>query len=156
MPELNEYFHMNRCQLNFGMFCATSALGISWQYLNHPNSLARSVYRFHVCFHVQLIFHNLGISLPHEDGFIKRFKFKHGEDEKIQQQNFSEQHRHEIGWNNDISKDHKKLRPPDMSKNFIPVIRHDNLKMLTEKHNDEKLVITLLIVRPGLINYHFW
>ena len=29
-PELNEYFHMYRCQLNFAMFCATSALDISW------------------------------------------------------------------------------------------------------------------------------
>ena len=29
-PELNEYFHMYRCQLNFAMFCVTSALGISW------------------------------------------------------------------------------------------------------------------------------
>ena len=29
-PELNEYFHMYQCQLNFPMFCATSALGISW------------------------------------------------------------------------------------------------------------------------------
>ena len=28
-PELNEYFHMYRCQLNFVMFAATSALGIS-------------------------------------------------------------------------------------------------------------------------------
>ena len=28
-PELNEYFHMYQCQLNFAMFCATSALGIS-------------------------------------------------------------------------------------------------------------------------------
>ena len=26
-PELNEYFHMYRCQFNFAMFCATSALG---------------------------------------------------------------------------------------------------------------------------------
>ena len=31
----------------------------------------RSVYRFHVYFHVQLILHELGISLPHEDGFSK-------------------------------------------------------------------------------------
>ena len=29
-PELNEYFHMYQCQLNFAMFCVTSALGISW------------------------------------------------------------------------------------------------------------------------------
>ena len=70
-PELNEYFHMYQCQLNFPMFCATSALGISWQHLNHPNLLVRAVYRFHVYFHVQLILHELHISLPHEDGFSK-------------------------------------------------------------------------------------
>ena len=70
-PELNEYFHMYRCQLNFAMFCVTSALGISWQHLNHPNLLVRAVYRFHVYFHIRLIFHELGISLPHEDGFSK-------------------------------------------------------------------------------------
>ena len=53
------------------MFCVTSALGISWQHLNHPNLLGRSVYRFHVYFNVQLILHELGISLPQEDGFSK-------------------------------------------------------------------------------------
>ena len=47
-PELNEYFHMYRCQLNFALFCDTSAFGISWQHLNHQNLLVRSVYRFHV------------------------------------------------------------------------------------------------------------
>ena len=62
---------MYRCQLNFAMFCATSALGISWQHLNHPNLLIRSVYRFHVYFHIRLILHELGIYLPHEDGFSK-------------------------------------------------------------------------------------
>ena len=70
-PELNEYFHMYRCQLNFAMFCVTSALGISWQHLNHPNLPVRAVYRFHVYFHVRLILHELRISLPHEDGFSK-------------------------------------------------------------------------------------
>ena len=53
------------------MFCVTSALAIFWQYLNHPNLLVHSVYRFHVCFHVRLTLHDLGISLPHEDGFSK-------------------------------------------------------------------------------------
>ena len=56
---------MYQCQLNFAMFCATSALGISWQYL------ACSAYRFHVYFHVWLKLHDLGISLAHEDGFSK-------------------------------------------------------------------------------------
>ena len=53
------------------MLCTTSVLGISSQHLNHPNLVVRSVYRFHMYFHVQLILHNLGISLPHEDGFSK-------------------------------------------------------------------------------------
>ena len=69
--ELNEYFHMRRCQLNFAMFCATSAISISWQHLNHPNLLIPSVYRFHVYFHARLILHELGISLPHKNGFSK-------------------------------------------------------------------------------------
>ena len=59
-----------------------------------------------------------------------------------------------IGSNRDINKDHKKL-PPDKPKAMTPMVQHD-LKMLTEKHNDEKLAITLLIVGGGLIAYHFW
>ena len=46
------------------LLCVTSTLGISWQHLNHPNLLLRSVYRFHVYFHMELILHKLGISLP--------------------------------------------------------------------------------------------
>ena len=42
-PELNKFFHMYSCQLNFAMFCATSALGISRQQLNHSNLLIRNV-----------------------------------------------------------------------------------------------------------------
>ena len=70
-----------------------------------------------------------------------------------------------IGSNRDINKDSKKLSvtPPE-PKIVMPVARHDsvvvkklhNLKMLTEKHNDEKLVITLLILGAGLIACHFW
>ena len=53
-----------------------------------------------------------------------------------------------IGSNKDINKDHKKL-PPDEPKAVMPTVQHD-LKMLTEKHNDEKLAITLLTVGSGL------
>ena len=60
-----------------------------------------------------------------------------------------------IGSNREINKVHKKLSPPG-SKIVFPVVRHDNLEMLAEKHNDEKLAITLLIVGGGLIAYHFW
>ena len=72
-----------------------------------------------------------------------------------------------IGLNRDINKDSKKLPvtpPDDTPKIVIPAVQHDpagatrphNLKMLTEKHNDEKLAITILIVGAGLIAYHFW
>ena len=39
-----------------------------------------------------------------------------------------------------------------MPKIMIPAIGHVSPKILTEKHNDEKLVITLLIVGAGLIS----
>ena len=70
-PELNEHFHMYQSQSNFAIFSATSALGISWQYLNYSNLLVRSVCRSHVNFHVRIILHHLDISLSHEDGFSK-------------------------------------------------------------------------------------
>ena len=69
--ELNEYFHMYRFQLNFAMFAAISALGISWEHLNHPNLLVHAFYRFHAYFQIRLILNKLYISLPHEDGFSK-------------------------------------------------------------------------------------
>ena len=58
------------------------------------------------------------------------------------------------GSNRDINKDHKKLlvTPPNT---VIPTVGRD-LKMLTEKHNDEKLSITFLIAGAGVIAYHFW
>ena len=61
-----------------------------------------------------------------------------------------------IGSNRDINKDRKKLLV--VSKKIVaPAVQHKpvettilhNLKMLTEKHSDEKLVITLLIVGAG-------
>ena len=60
-----------------------------------------------------------------------------------------------IGSNRDMNKDHHKLLPDAPKKIVIPTACHD-LKMLTEKHNEEKLAITLLIVGSGLIAYHFW
>ena len=50
-----------------------------------------------------------------------------------------------IASNRDINKDHKKFpgtSPDDKPKVVIPATQHD-LKMLTKKHNDEKLAITL-------------
>ena len=64
-----------------------------------------------------------------------------------------------IDSNRDINKYRKKLpvTPLDVPKTVIATVRHYNpKKMLIEKHNDEKLAITLLIVRAGLIACHFW
>ena len=60
-----------------------------------------------------------------------------------------------IGSNRDINKDHKKFPPDAPKKIVIPATRLD-LKLLTEKHNDEKLAITFLIMGTGLIACHFW
>ena len=57
-----------------------------------------------------------------------------------------------IGSNRDINKNHKKL-PSDKSKKTVaPAVQHD----LIEKHNDEKLAITFMIVGAGLIAYYIW
>ena len=52
------------------------------------------------------------------------------------------------------------VTPPDVPKKIVTaVVQHDpphSLRMLTEKHNDEKLAITILIVGGGLIAYPFW
>ena len=39
--------------------------------LKHPNLFVRAVYRFRVYFNVRLLLHDIGIFLPHEDGFSK-------------------------------------------------------------------------------------
>ena len=70
-PELSEYFHMYQCQLNFSMFFVTSALGISWQHLNHPNFIVHAVYRFYVYFDVRLTLHELRISFNMKMAFSR-------------------------------------------------------------------------------------
>ena len=40
-PKLEEYFHMYTCQLNFAIFCVTSALGISIQHLTMGSELIK-------------------------------------------------------------------------------------------------------------------
>ena len=60
-----------------------------------------------------------------------------------------------FGANRNINKKKLPMTPPDAPKVVIPTAQHDNLKMLTEKHKDEKLAITLSIVRAGLIAFLF-
>ena len=57
-------------QLNFAVFCASSACGISSDHLNYKkHSLVRAVYRFHVYYHIRRVLKRLQAVLPHEDNF---------------------------------------------------------------------------------------
>ena len=57
-------------QLNFAVWCVSSACGVSsahLKYKKHP--MIRSVYRFHVYYHVRRVLKRLHVPLRHETGF---------------------------------------------------------------------------------------
>ena len=57
-------------QLNFAVWCASSACGVSSAHLNYTkHPMIRSVYHFHVYYHVRRILKKLQIPLLHETGF---------------------------------------------------------------------------------------
>ena len=57
-------------QLNFAVFCASSACRVSSAHLNYTkHPMIRSVYRFHVYYHVRRVLKRLQVPLPHETGF---------------------------------------------------------------------------------------
>ena len=56
-------------QLNFVVFCASSACGVSVEHLNAKEPMIRSIYRFHVYYHIRRILKILEIPLPYENSF---------------------------------------------------------------------------------------
>ena len=57
-------------QLNYAVFCVLSACGVSSAHLNYTkHPMIRSVYRFHVYYHVRLVLKRLQVPLPHKNGF---------------------------------------------------------------------------------------
>ena len=56
-------------QLNFVVFCASSACGVSVEHLNTKEPMIRSIYRFHVYYHIRRILKILEIPLPYENSF---------------------------------------------------------------------------------------
>ena len=64
-------FTLWQSQLNFGVFCASSACGVSVEHLNAKEPMIRSVYRFHVYYHIRRILNRLEIPLPYENSFNK-------------------------------------------------------------------------------------
>ena len=62
-------FTIWQSQLNFVVFCASSACGVSVEHLNTKEPMIRSIYRFHVYYHIRRILKILEIPLPYENSF---------------------------------------------------------------------------------------
>ena len=62
-------FTIWQSQLNFAVFCASSACGVSVEHLNAKEPMVRSIYRFHVYYHIRRILKILEIPLPYENSF---------------------------------------------------------------------------------------
>ena len=62
-------FTIWQSQLNFEVFCASSACGVSVEHLNAKEPMIRSIYRFHVYYHIRRILKILEIPLPYENSF---------------------------------------------------------------------------------------
>ena len=62
-------FTLWQLQLNFVVFCASSACGVSVEHLNAKEPMTRSIYRFHVYYHIRRILKKLEIPLPYENSF---------------------------------------------------------------------------------------
>ena len=62
-------FTIWQSQLNFTVFCASSACGVSVEHLNTKEPMIRSIYRFHVYYHIRRILKILEIPLPYENSF---------------------------------------------------------------------------------------
>ena len=62
-------FNIWQSQLNFDVFCASSACGVSVEHLYAKEPMIRSIYRFHVYYHIRRILKILEIPLPYENSF---------------------------------------------------------------------------------------
>ena len=62
-------FTLWQSQLNFVVFCASSACGVSVEHLSAKEPMIRSIYRFHVFHNIRRILKILEIPLPYENSF---------------------------------------------------------------------------------------
>ena len=62
-------FTLWQSQLNFVVFCSSSACGVSVEHLNAKEPMIRSIYCFHVYYHIRRILKILEIPLPYENSF---------------------------------------------------------------------------------------
>ena len=66
-----DHYKLNLWQLqfNFAVFCALSACGVSVEHLNAKKPMIRSIYHFHVYYHIRRILKIHEIPLPYENSF---------------------------------------------------------------------------------------
>ena len=103
-------------QLNFAVWCASSACGVSSEHLNYTkHATVRAVYMFHVYYHVGRVLKRLQVLLPHQSSFNAADNpytssefFKICEDYgvpndpmKYQDEKFYWTYLHGVGWPND-------------------------------------------------------
>ena len=62
-------FTLWQSQLNFSVFCASSACSVSVEHLNAKEPMIRSIYRFDVYYHIRRILNRLKIPLPYKNSF---------------------------------------------------------------------------------------
>ena len=62
-------FTIWQSELNLAVFCASSACGVSVEHLNAKEPMIRSIYRFHVYYHIRRILKIQEIPLPYENSF---------------------------------------------------------------------------------------
>ena len=61
---------LSQTQLNFAVFCASSACGVSSAHLNYTkHPMIRSVYRFYIYYHMRQVLKRLQTPLPQETSF---------------------------------------------------------------------------------------
>ena len=57
-------------QLNFAVWCASSACGVSSEHLNYAkHPMIRAVYRLHIYYHIRQVLKRLRVPLPYEASF---------------------------------------------------------------------------------------
>ena len=129
---------------DYSVWLYTMAVGIDIQRYQGVLEHALSKVDFSVGIGIYMLPSNLNLAIGKKEGY----------NSKILVSNTGVK----IGSNRYINKDHKKLSvvKPDVlpKKIVIPAVQHNpphNLKMLTKKHNDVKLAITLLVAGTGLI-----
>ena len=103
-------------RLNFVVFCASSACGVSSEHLNYTkHPMIRAVYQFHVYYHVRRVLKKLQVPLPHktsfnadDNPFTKSEFFKICEDYRVPNdpmkywaKKFYWAYQHGVGWPND-------------------------------------------------------